>query len=266
MARILVVDDEQGMVAVLKANLGRHGHEVTGAGGGGEALAAFRREPFDLVITDLRMEPLDGFAVLEGVRADSPGTPVIVLTGHGDVPDAVRALRGGAHGFLQKPCDFEALAALVTKALGEADLARENRALRRAVASLAGGARLVGESAAVRGLRALIGKVAATEATVLIRGESGVGKELVARALHDDSARAGGPFIAVNCAAIAEPRPQGLRDQKTTGLHAAGQLCTALDHSLGLRLVSSPRPYPRRSPAQFPRHNALTQRRFPGSV
>ena len=199
-----MVDDEQGMVAVLKANLGRHGHAVTGAHGGGEALAAFRSEPFELVITDLRMEPLDGFAVLDGVKADSPGTPVIVLTGHGDVPDAVRALRGGACGFLQKPCDFEALAALVVKALDEADVARENRALRRAVASLAGGARLVGDSAAMRGLRELIGKVAATEATVLIRGESGVGKELVARALHDGSARAGGPFIAVNCAAIAE--------------------------------------------------------------
>jgi len=203
-AKILVVDDEQGMVAVLKANLGRHGHAVTGAQGGGEALAAFRREPFDLVITDLRMEPLDGFAVLEGVKADSPGTPVIVLTGHGDVPDAVRALRGGAHGFLQKPCDFEALAELAAKALGEADLARENRALRRAVAGPAGGAQLVGDSAAMAGLRELIGKVAATEATVLIRGESGVGKELVARALHDGSPRAGGPFIAVNCAAIAE--------------------------------------------------------------
>jgi two-component system, NtrC family, response regulator HydG len=203
-AKILVVDDEQGMVAVLKANLGRHGHAVTGAHGGGEALATFRREPFELVITDLRMEPLDGFAVLEGVKADSPGTPVIVLTGHGDVPDAVRALRGGAYGFLQKPCDFEALAAIVVKALGEADVVRENRALRRAVASHGGGAQLVGDSAAMRGLRELIGKVAATEATVLIRGESGVGKELVARALHDGSARAGGPFIAVNCAAIAE--------------------------------------------------------------
>ncbi|MHB8078369.1 MAG: sigma-54-dependent transcriptional regulator [Candidatus Krumholzibacteriia bacterium] len=204
MAKILAVDDEPGMIAVLRANLGRHGHAVSGARGGGEALAALRREPFDLVITDLRMEPLDGFAVLDGVKADSPGTPVIVLTGHGDVPDAVRALRGGAYGFLQKPCDFEALAALVTKALGEADLARENRALRRAVAAQAGGAQLVGDSAAMAGLRELIGKVAATEATVLIRGESGVGKELVARALHDGSPRAGGPFIAVNCAAIAE--------------------------------------------------------------
>ncbi len=146
MAKILVVDDEQGMVAVLKANLGRHGHAVTGVHGGGEALATFRREPFELVITDLRMEPLDGFAVLDGVKSDSPGTPVIVLTGHGDVPDAVRALRGGAYGFLQKPCDFEALAALVAKALGEADLVRENRVLRRAVASLGG------RSAAGRGL------------------------------------------------------------------------------------------------------------------
>jgi len=198
------VDDEQGMLAVLKANLGRHGHTVAGAGGGGEALALFRRQPFDLVITDLRMEPVDGMAVLQGVKADSPGTPVIVLTGHGDVPDAVRALQLGAYTFLQKPCDFAALAALVARALAEADLARENRALRHAVRAAGGADELVGESPAMATLKGLIAKVAPTDATVLIRGESGAGKELVARAVHVGSARARGPFVAVNCAAIAE--------------------------------------------------------------
>ena len=204
MARILAVDDEQGMLAVLKANLGRHGHEVTGAPSGGEALAEFRRLPFDLVITDLRMEPVDGMAVLQGVKADSAGTPVILLTGHGDVTDAVRALQLGAYTFLQKPCDFEALAALVARALGESDLARENRALRHAVGALAGAGDLVGGAPPMAHLRTLIAKVAPTDATVLIRGESGVGKELVARAVHAGSARARGAFIAVNCAAIAE--------------------------------------------------------------
>ena len=204
MAKILLVDDEERMVAVLKADLARRGHAVTGATNGAAALAELRRDAFDLVVTDLRMEPVDGLAVIAGVQAESPGTPVIVLTAYGEVATAVAALRAGACDYLTKPCDFDTVALAVTRALGEAALRRENRALRHAVSALAGAAELVGESPALAALRELIAKVAPTEATVLIRGESGSGKELVARALHAASRRAAGPFIAVNCAAIAE--------------------------------------------------------------
>ncbi len=204
MARILVVDDEERMSAVLKADLTRRGHAVTALGGGGEALAEVRREPYDLVITDLRMEPVDGMAVLAGVQSDSPGTPVIVLTAYGEIETAVKAMRAGAANYLTKPCDFDAVALAVERALGAADLQRENRLLRRTVAVMTGEPELVGESEPLRALRELIAKVAPTEATVLIRGESGSGKELVARAVHAASRRASGPFVAVNCAAIAE--------------------------------------------------------------
>ncbi len=204
MAKILVVDDERSMVTLLKADLERRGHEVTGAHNGSEALAAIAQAHFDVVLTDLRMDGIDGLGVIDGVAADSPDTPVIVLTAYGEIATAVAAMRRGAAHYLCKPCNLDEVALAVERALGLADLRRENRALRRTVSTLGGGQSLIGDSPAMRRLLELVGKVAPTDATVLIRGESGSGKELVARAVHAASRRAAGPFVAVNCAAIAE--------------------------------------------------------------
>ncbi len=204
MARILLVDDEPRLVTLLSAALRDRGHDVTGAGDGQAALDLVAREAFDLVITDLRMDPVDGMAVIGGVKEQSPETAVIVLTAYGDVGTAVAALQRGACHYLTKPINFDEVAHAVEQALAAASVQRENRALRRAVATLTGEAQILGDAAATGRLRDLVARVAPSEATVLIRGESGSGKEVVARALHAQSQRARGPFVAVNCAAIAE--------------------------------------------------------------
>ncbi len=204
MAKILVVDDEERMVALLRSALAHRGHEVTGVTSGQAALDAVARSSFDLVLTDLRMEPVDGMAVIEGVKSANPHTAVVVLTAYGEVKSAVEALRKGAYQYLTKPFNFDEVALVAEKALAETGLQRQNLALRHAVTRLSGSQELVGESAAIEALIELIAKVAPSEATVLIRGESGSGKELVARAIHTGSGRAAGPFVAVNCAAIAE--------------------------------------------------------------
>ncbi len=204
MAKILLVDDEVRLVTLLRSALEYRGHTVTGTSRGQEALDFAAREAFDVVLTDLRMEPVDGMAVIAGVKEASPTTAVIVLTAYGDMATAVEAMRLGAYHYLTKPINFDEVALVVDKALADADLTRENRALRETVRHLGGDQGLIGEAPATRELRDLIAKVAPSEATVLIRGESGTGKELVARAIHAGSPRAAGPFVAVNCAAITE--------------------------------------------------------------
>jgi two-component system response regulator HydG len=204
MGRILLVDDEAKMVTLLRSALAYRGHEVTGVTDGAEALDLVVRETFDLVLTDLRMEPVGGMDVISGVKERSPDTQVVVLTAYGDVTTAVEALQRGAYHYLTKPINFDEVAHTVERALGQSALASENRALRRDVQHLGGGDGLLGRAAATVQLRDLIAKVAPSAATVLIRGESGSGKEVVARAIHAGSQRSGGPFVAVNCAAITE--------------------------------------------------------------
>jgi two-component system response regulator HydG len=203
-ARILIADDEKKLVTLLSSALTHAGHEVVGVHGGQEALEACVAEPFDVVVSDLRMEPVDGMAVLAGVKERSPGTAVIILTAYGEVETAVAALKGGAYQYLTKPVNFQAVQHAVEQAAAARDLGRENHALRTAVAKMTGHQVLVGEAPATRALRELIGRVAPSDATVLVRGESGTGKEITARAIHGASPRSGAPFITVNCAAIAE--------------------------------------------------------------
>jgi DNA-binding NtrC family response regulator len=203
-ARILVVDDEQRMVTLLKSALEHRGHEVVGVHGGAEALAAVATTVFDVVLTDLRMEPVGGLQVLAGVKQVSPETAVIILTAYGEVQNAVEALQMGAYQYLTKPFNFQEVSHVVEKAAGDGDLARENRILRSTVAKAGPGLDLVGEATATATLREMIARVAPSDATVLIRGESGTGKELTARAIHQRSPRAKRAFVPVNCAAIAE--------------------------------------------------------------
>ncbi|MBD3220504.1 response regulator [bacterium] len=204
MGKILLVDDEERMVTLLRSALAYRGHEVDGVHDGQSALDRVDRTAYDLVLTDLRMEPVDGMAVIEGVKERSPETQIVVLTAYGDVATAVEAMQKGAFHYLTKPINFDEVAETVDRALADASLRRENRVLRRSITQLAPPTALVGESAATAALRDLVARVAPSEATVLIQGESGTGKEVVARAIHDLSARTEGPFVAVNCAAIAE--------------------------------------------------------------
>jgi DNA-binding NtrC family response regulator len=203
-AKILVVDDEARLVMLLQSALENQGHAVTGVHSGQEALDLVKEESFDVVLTDLRMEPVDGLAVIAGVKEHSPDTEVIVLTAYGKVDTAVEAMQAGACHYMMKPVNFIQVAAMVEKFARAGELARENRALKLAVAVINAGENLVGEAPATKKLKDMISRVAPSEATVLIRGESGTGKEVTARAVHMASSRSAGPFVAVNCAAIAE--------------------------------------------------------------
>jgi DNA-binding NtrC family response regulator len=201
--RIAVLDDEARMVAILEMVLRHFGWDVRGFQEPEAALGALAAERFDLLLTDLKMPGLDGIAVLERVRAADPEIPVIVLTAHATIDTAVRAVRLGAFDYVEKPFDNETLKALVARALEHTRLARENRYLRAELRERRGAPSIVAESEALRGVLELVRRAARSPASVLVTGESGTGKELVARAVHVHSDRVGGPFVAVNCRALA---------------------------------------------------------------
>ena len=204
MAKILVVDDEKKMVTLLRSALETRGHEVVGVSSGHEALDLVDSQVFDVVLTDLRMEPVGGMEVLAGVKRVSPQTAVIILTAYGEVKTAVEALRQGAYQYLTKPFNFQEVSHVVEQAAGSLDLTRENLALKQAAAAGTPVTDLVGAAPVTMQLCKMIEHVAPSDATVLVRGESGTGKEVAARAIHAASGRADKPFIPVNCAAIAE--------------------------------------------------------------
>ncbi|MBC8131562.1 MAG: sigma-54-dependent Fis family transcriptional regulator [Deltaproteobacteria bacterium] len=197
--RVLVADDEMNMRRVLEAILRREGYDVVTAANGVEALAGMNRN-IHTVITDLKMPGLDGMGLLRKLQTDYPEVPVVMITAHGSVENAVEAVKLGAFDYLEKPFEQEQIRQIVAKAMKTHELAR--RDARPEEPSGRGRFRLIGESAAIRQIYSVVEKVASTPSTVLITGESGTGKELIARALHENSSRFGGPFIKINCAAI----------------------------------------------------------------
>ena len=204
MARILVVDDEPHMRRILAANLQQDGHAVFEAGGVEEARKKITSGEYDAVITDQKMPDGTGLDVLRLAQQDDPTVSVVFLTAVGSIELAVESMRGGAFDFLTKPFLPEVLRATAHRATDHTQLLRENIRLRNAFDRLEGSAEIVGRSAGIQNVREQIARVATTNATVLITGETGTGKELVARALHKSSSRAAKPFIAVNCAALSE--------------------------------------------------------------
>jgi two-component system response regulator HydG len=202
--RILIVDDQRNMRTTTALVLRQEGYDVSEAESGEAALSRLLTEPFDVVLTDLKMAPLDGLAVLRGALEISPSTQVIVMTGYGTVESAVSAMQRGAHDYISKPFKESELLMRVQRAL-------EKRRLLIDVGLFSDEFRqrykldaLVGRSAPMRDLLTRIVRVAPTDVTVLITGESGTGKELIARAIHANSKRATRPFMPVNCAAISE--------------------------------------------------------------
>lgn len=199
---VVVVDDELDMCELLALRLGHHGYRVTTAGDLAGAIAPLGREPVDAVIADLRLDGASGLDVLAEVQKRSLDVPVIILTAHGTIETAVEAMGRGAYGFLTKPFHDHELLQKLAHAVESVRLRRELAGLRHLVGEPGDGKRLLGTSAPIQRVRELVERLAATDATVLVLGESGTGKELAARMLHAGSPRSGGPFVAVNCAAL----------------------------------------------------------------
>lgn len=204
MAELLIADDEKGYRDVLRAIFEDQGHKVHTAVNGRGALAHLNRGPCDVVISDVRMPDMDGIEFLRAARTFYPDIGIVLMTAFATIDTAREAFKLGADDFIQKPFKNEELKLIVGRALEHRAVVHENRALRVAQRKLCSTANIVGSSDAIRHLLDEIGAVAREEATILITGESGSGKELVARAIHDLSDRAEKPFIPINCGAMTE--------------------------------------------------------------
>ncbi len=202
--RILLVDDEEDIRITMRAVLKRAGYNVTAVSNGEAALQAEREHKFPVVITDLRMPGMSGDELIARLREEHPDVGIVVMTGHGTVDHAIETLRAGVADYLMKPVNADELVFRLNRLFETRNLAEENLSLKAQVKDAGGKRELLGHSQHMRDVFALVDKVADTDATVLITGESGVGKELVAQAIHDRSTRRNKPFVKVSCAALPE--------------------------------------------------------------
>ena len=236
MSKLLIIDDERGIRNTLREILADEGHEVDVAENGKQGLEMAQAKAYDLIFSDIKMPEMDGMEVLKALKNgenDENGdatlngeTPVVMITGHGDVETAVQALKTGAFDFLLKPLDLNRILITTKNALENKSLKQETKQLRKKVA--AKGLQMIGESAAITRVREIINKVAPTEARVLITGPNGTGKEVVAHLIHENSARANGPMVEVNCAAI----PSELIESELFG-HMKGSFTGAVKDRAG---------------------------------
>ena len=236
MAKLLVIDDERGIRNTLREILADEGHEVEVAENGKQGLEMAQAKAYDLIFSDIKMPEMDGLEFLmklKNAENDENGDatlngecPVVMISGHGDVETAIQALKAGAYDFLLKPLDLNRILITTKNALESKSLKQETKQLRKKVA--AKGPQMIGESAAIQRVREIINKVAPTEARVLITGENGTGKEVVAHLIHENSARANGPMVEVNCAAI----PSELIESELFG-HMKGSFTGAVKDRAG---------------------------------
>lgn len=224
-AVVLIVDDEEGIRTTLSEIFVDEGYEAVAVGSGEEALRIARETAPDIVLLDVWMSGMDGIQTMKELREDSADLPVIMISGHANIELAVKATKIGAYDFLEKPLSMEKVLLAVTRALEKRSLELENKALRE---NLGRKSKLVGDSAKMNQLREQIRMAALSNSRVLILGESGVGKELVARLLHENSTRAAKPFVEVNCAAI----PQELIESELFG-HEKGSFTGAFEKKQG---------------------------------
>ncbi len=204
MATILIVEDEPKMLRLLELNLKAEAHTTLAAPDAEAGLKLMQKEPVDLVLTDLKLPGMDGLEFLQAVKRSNAATPVIVMTAYGTVETAVEAMKAGASDYVLKPFSMEEIKLLVKRELDVRQLREENRSLREALGRRYEFKNIVARSPAMQEILATVERVAPTNSTVLLGGESGVGKDLIARALHQHSRRAAGPFIKINCTAIPE--------------------------------------------------------------
>lgn len=225
MSQILIIDDEKAIRKTLSEILLFEGHKVEEAADGEEGFRKFSEKTFDVVLCDIKMPKMDGIEFLEKARQANPDVPVIMISGHGNIDTAVDAVKKGAFDYISKPPDLNRLLITIRNASDRQTLAAETRTLRRKVAKVQ---EIVGESPAIRKIKDTIDKVAATDARVLITGENGSGKELVARWLHEKSLRHQAPLVEVNCAAI----PGELIESELFG-HEKGSFTSAVKQRIG---------------------------------
>ena len=233
MAKLLIIDDERGIRNTLREILADEGHEVDVAENGKQGLEMAQAKAYDLIFSDIKMPEMDGLEFLVKLKNDENDAndangecPVVMISGHGDVETAVQALKAGAYDFLLKPLDLNRILITTKNALESKTLKQETKQLRKKV--VAKGATMVGESAAIMRVRDIINKVAPTEARVLITGQNGTGKEVIAHLIHENSARANGPMVEVNCAAI----PSELIESELFG-HMKGSFTGAVKDRAG---------------------------------
>lgn len=222
---ILVVDDEKAIRKTLSEILSFEGFTIDEAADGAEAIRKIKEQNYDCILCDIKMPKMDGIEVLDQTRELKPDIPFIVISGHGNIETAVEAVKKGAYDYISKPPDLNRLLITIRNAMDKKSLVAETKQLRKRIAR---SAEMVGESEGMKRLKETIEKVAPTDARVLVTGENGVGKELVARRIHEMSNRASGPLIEVNCAAI----PSELIESELFG-HEKGSFTSAIKQRIG---------------------------------
>ncbi len=225
MASILIIDDEKAIRKTLAEILSYEGYKIEEATDGEDGLKKFSSTTFDVVLCDVKMPKMDGLEFLEKAREINPDVPIVVISGHGNIETAVEAVKKGAFDYISKPPDLNRLLITLRNALDKQTLVTETKVLKRKVARVQ---EMVGNSSPIKKIKDTIEKVAPTEARVLITGENGVGKELVARWIHEKSHRSSGPMVEVNCAAI----PGELIESELFG-HEKGSFTSAIKQRIG---------------------------------
>lgn len=202
--RLLFVDDEAPIRMVMGKELERIGHDVTTVDGGQAAINALSETAFDVVVTDLKMPGIDGWGVIEHVKKTKADTDIIISTGHGGLDDAIRAIRAGAYDFLRKPYKIAEIASVLARVADKRTLANRAIALEGELQVVRGKTELIGKTPQMERVKKLVERIAPTDSSVLILGETGTGKEVVARSIHEHSNRSKMPFVAVNCGALPD--------------------------------------------------------------
>ncbi|WP_205511184.1 sigma-54-dependent transcriptional regulator [Longitalea arenae] len=225
MSNILIIDDEKAIRKTLSEILSYEGYKIEEAGDGEEGLKKFKEKAYDVVLCDIKMPKLDGIEFLDKAREANPDVPVIMISGHGTIETAVEAVKKGAFDYISKPPDLNRLLITIRNAMDKNNLVTETKVLKRKVSKVE---EMIGESGPIVKIKETIDKVAPTDARILVTGENGVGKELVARWVHEKSNRATGPLVEVNCAAI----PSELIESELFG-HEKGSFTSAVKQRIG---------------------------------
>src|ERR1700730_5632951 len=225
MSNILIIDDEKAIRKTLSEILSYEGYKLDEAGDGEEGLKKVKEKEYDVILCDIKMPKIDGIEFLEKAKEANPDTPIIMISGHGTIETAVEAVKKGAYDYISKPPDLNRLLITIRNAMDKTSLVAETKVLKRRVSRMQ---EMVGDSAPIQKIKETIEKVAPTDARIMVTGENGVGKELVARWVHEKSNRSSGPPIEVNCAAI----PSELIESELFG-HEKASLTSSLKERIG---------------------------------